>query len=182
MSPPSPRTPGPQSLRIDYLAQGIRLAFYLPDFFVRATSGTHYLVETKGQVDKETAAKARAAVEWCKAASTKQKKWEYVYVPEGVFQRFQGALFSELARMCAPSLHDLINEQKFAEELPLFAGIGILEAKAQEAQGLVDEKMLAALPERLRKAAEESVLPLPFLREEAGRQLRPGVHRPAWRH
>jgi len=148
---------GPQSLRIDYLAQGIRLAFYLPDFFVRATSGTHYLVETKGQVDKETAAKARAAVEWCKAASTKQKKWEYVYVPEGIFQRFQGALFSELARMCAPSLHDLINEQKFAEELPLFAGIGILEGKAQEAKGLVGEKMLAALPERLRKAAEESV-------------------------
>ena len=61
---------GPQSLRIDYLAQGIRLAFYLPDFFVRITSGTHYLVETKGQVDKETAAKARAAVEWCKAAGS----------------------------------------------------------------------------------------------------------------
>ncbi len=159
---------GPQSLRIDYLAQGIRLAFYLPDFFVRATSGTHYLVETKGQVDKETAAKARAAVEWCKAASTKQKKWEYVYVPEGVFQRFQGALFSELARMCAPSLHDLINEQKFAEELPLFAGIGILEAKAQEAQGLVDEKMLAALPERLRKAAEESVSLYRFFEKKPG--------------
>jgi type III restriction enzyme len=159
---------GPQSLRIDYLAQGIRLAFYLPDFFVRTTGGTHYLVETKGQVDKETAAKARAAVEWCKAASTKQKKWEYVYVPEGVFQRFQGALFSELARMCAPSLHDLINEQKFAEELPLFAGIGILESKAQEAQGLVDEKMLAALPERLRKAAEESVSLYRFFEKKPG--------------
>jgi type III restriction enzyme len=159
---------GPQSLRIDYLAQGIRLAFYLPDFFVRATSGTHYLVETKGQVDKETAAKARAAVEWCKAASTKQRKWEYVYVPEGVFQRFQGALFSELARMCVPSLHDLINEQKFAEELPLFAGIGILEAKAQEAQGLVDEKMLAALPERLRKAAEESISLYRFFEKKPG--------------
>src|SRR5207237_1820721 len=117
---------GPQSLRIDYLAQGIRLAFYLPDFFVRTNSG-NYLVETKGQVDKETAAKARAAVEWCKAASTKQVRWEYVYVPEGVFQRFQGAAFSELARMCAPSLHDLLNEQNFREELPLFAGLGLLE-------------------------------------------------------
>lgn len=159
---------GPQSLRIDYLAQGIRLAFYLPDFFVRVNSGTHYLVETKGQVDKETAAKARAAVEWCKAASTKQTKWEYVYVPEGVFQRFQGSLFSELVRMCAPSLNDLLNEQKFREELPLFASMGILESKSPEAQGLVDGKILAALPERLRKAAEESVSLFRFFEKKPG--------------
>ena len=108
---------GPQSLRIDYLAQGIRLAFYSPDFFVRANSGTHYLVETKGQVDKETTAKARAAVEWCKAASTKQKKWEYVYVPEGVFQRFQGAVFSELARITA--INEFRNTKVAHQETPL---------------------------------------------------------------
>ncbi|PWU19439.1 MAG: restriction endonuclease subunit R, partial [Verrucomicrobia bacterium] len=159
---------GPQSLRIDYLAQGIRLAFYQPDFFIRTTGGTHYLVETKGQVDKETAAKARAAVEWCKAASTKQSPWEYVYVPEGVFQRFQGAQFSELARMCVPSLNDLVNEQKFHEELPLFAGMGLLESKAAEGQGLVDEKVLAALPERLRKAAEESISLFRFSEKKPG--------------
>jgi len=159
---------GPQCLRIDYLAQGTRLAFYVPDFFVRATTNTHYLVETKGQVDRETAAKARAAVEWCKAASTKQTRWEYVFVPEGVFQRFQGALFADLARMCAPSLEDLTNEQKFAAELPLFASAGILEAKAPEAQGLVDEKILAALPERLRRAVEESISLYRFFEKKPG--------------
>jgi len=89
-------------------------------------------------------------------------------VPEGVFQRFQGSLFSELARMCAPSLNDLLNEQKFREELPLFAGMGLLESKAPEAQGLVDEKILAALPERFRKAAEESVSLFRFFEKKPG--------------
>jgi type III restriction enzyme len=39
---------GPQSLRIDYLALGGRLAFYTPDFFVRTKDEACYLVETKG--------------------------------------------------------------------------------------------------------------------------------------
>lgn len=97
---------GPQALRIDFLAEGQRLAFYTPDFFVRIAAEC-FLVETKGQVDRYVSAKARAAVEWCKAASTKSTKWSYVYVPEGVYQRFQGTSFAELVRMCAPALHEL---------------------------------------------------------------------------
>jgi len=148
---------GPQCLRIDYLADGVRLAFYTPDFFVRTDSGNYFLVETKGQVDKDVPLKARAAVEWCKVASTKQAKWDYLYVPESVFQRFQGNTIAELSRMCAPSLNDLLNEEKFREEMPLFAGLGLLEGKVSEVQGLVDQKVLDALPERWRKAANESI-------------------------
>src|SRR5260370_25344467 len=46
--------------------------------------------------------------------------------------------------------------------------MGILETKAPEAQGLVDEKILAALPERLRKAAEESVSLFRFFEKKPG--------------
>jgi type III restriction enzyme len=159
---------GPQCLRVDYLADGVRLAFYTPDFFVRVTAGNYFLVETKGQVDKDVPVKARAAVEWCKAASTKQVKWEYLFVPEGVFQRFQGNTVAELARMCGPSLHDLLNEEKFREELPLFAGLGMLEGKAVEAQGIVDQKLLNSLPERLRKAADESISLFGFFEKKQG--------------
>ena len=159
---------GPQCLRVDYLADGVRLAFYTPDFFVRVTAGNYFLVETKGQVDKDVPVKARAAVEWCKAASTKQVKWEYLFVPEGVFQRFQGNTVAELARMCAPSLHDLLNEEKFREELPLFAGLGMLEGKAPEAQSIVDKKLLDALPDRLRKAADESISLFGFFEKKQG--------------
>lgn len=150
---------GPQCLRVDYLSDGMRLAFYTPDFFVRTTAGLCFLVETKGQVDKDVPLKARAAVEWCKAASTKQVKWEYVFVPEGVFQRSQSSSFTELVRTCQPSLNDLLNQEKFSLDLPLFAGAGIetLEPQKAETQKIVDEKLLKALPERLRKAAEEAI-------------------------
>ncbi len=159
---------GPQCLRIDYLSDGMRLAFYTPDFFVRITPGNYYLVETKGQVDKDVPIKARAAVEWCKAASTKLVKWEYVFVPEGVFQRFQGHTIAELVRTCAPSLNDLINEKKFQDEMPLFANQGLLEAKVAETQAIVDDTLLANLPERLRKAADEAISLYRFFEKKQG--------------
>ncbi|HPO13509.1 MAG TPA: hypothetical protein PLI09_08700 [Candidatus Hydrogenedentes bacterium] len=148
---------GPQCLRIDYLSQGARLAFYAPDFLVRLKNGHCYLVETKGQVDKDVPVKAAAAIEWCKAASSKQVRWEYLYVPEGVFQRFSGNTFQELVRMCAPSLVELLNEDRFQEQLPLFAGMGPLEAEIYQAQSIVEPKLLDGLPERLRKAVDESI-------------------------
>jgi type III restriction enzyme len=70
--------------------------------------------------------------------------------------------------MCAPSLHDLLNEEKFREELPLFAGLGMLEGKAPEAQSIVDKKLLDALPERLRKAADESISLFGFFEKKQG--------------
>lgn len=148
---------GPQCLRIDYLSDGARLAFYTPDFLVRVNSGECYLVETKGQVDKDVPVKALAAVEWCKAASTRSAKWQYLFVPETIFQRFAGNTIEELVRMCAPSLHDLTHQERFQAELPLFANLGTFEGKVSDAQGLVDEKILATLPDRLRKAADEAI-------------------------
>jgi type III restriction enzyme len=162
---------GPQCLRVDYLSDGMRLAFYTPDFFVRMEDGNCFLVETKGQVDKDVPLKARAATEWCKAASAKQPvKWSYVFVPEGVFQRFQGSSFSELVRMCSPALNDLLNQEKFTLELPLFAGAGIetLEPQRVETQKIVDEKVLNSLPERFRKAAEEAVSLFQYFEKKEG--------------
>ena len=78
---------GPQALRIDYLSAAMRPALYTPDFFVRTRDGRHYLVETKGQVDRDVPLKARAAIEWCRASSAKDK-WDYLYVPDAVFQRY----------------------------------------------------------------------------------------------
>ncbi len=162
---------GPQALRIDYLADGQRLAFYTPDFFVRTAAG-NFLVETKGQVDRYVVAKAKAAVEWCKSASGKPAKWEYVFVPEGVFQRFQGATFAELARMCAPALRDLLDQQTYVEEMPLFAGVGVatLEAAVAESKTaeIVPVSLVAELPERLKKAVDEAVSLYLFFEKKTG--------------
>ena len=165
---------GPQALRIDYLADGQRLAFYTPDFFVRAGTES-FLVETKGQVDRYVPAKARAAVEWCKAASTKRAKWSYVYVPEGVYQRFQGTSFAELVRMCAPALHDLTMVEAAQETLPLFAAGGTVEEEIESAaaSGLVEEAALQELPERLKKAVEEAVSLFLFFERKTGANYAP---------
>lgn len=162
---------GPQALRIDYLAGGQRLAFYTPDFLVRTAAGC-FVVETKGQVDRDVPAKARAAVEWCKSASTKTAKWEYVFVPEGVFQRFQAAEFAGLARTCAPALADVLDEQGFREEMPLFAAGGltaledtVAEKKAAE---VIEPKLREGLPDRLLKAVDEAAALFVFFQNKPG--------------
>jgi type III restriction enzyme len=102
---------GPQCLRIDYLASGGRLAFYTPDFIIRKTDGNYLLVETKGREDRDVPAKARAAAAWCKSASTRRIKWEYLYVPQGVFAEITGNMIDELTRACTPSLVALLEEE-----------------------------------------------------------------------
>ena len=146
-------------MRVDYLSAGMRPALYTPYFFVRSVAGAHYLVETKGQVDRDVPLKANAAVAWCRAATNASAKWQYLYVPEGVFQRFQGNSIDELFRFCTPSLSDLLNQEKFREELPLFASAGMdtLEAGKEDAQRIVPEELLQVLPGRYRKAADEAI-------------------------
>ena len=147
------------------------MAFYTPDFFVR-NGTTVFLVETKGQVDREVPAKAKAAVEWCKSATTKATKWEYVYVPEGVFQRFQGSAFAEMARTCAPSLKDLLNQQAYHAELPLFAvaGVEALESRVSETKAaeIIPQALVAELPERLRKAVDRRFHSTCFFKRNLG--------------
>jgi type III restriction enzyme len=123
---------GPQSLRIDYLAAGSRLAFYTPDFFVRSKEGCHYLVETKGREDKDVPRKGKAAVAWCEAASTKESHWEYIYVPQGVFERLTGDTISALTRTCQPALQVLIESDDTSAQMPLFAAAAQAEAEQLE--------------------------------------------------
>jgi len=103
---------GPQKLMIDYLKPDAQRALYVPDFFVRTASGDHYLVELKGRQDELVPLKASAAVEWCKTASEKKKRWHYLYVPFHVFQEGVAATIEELARACAHALKALLEEWK----------------------------------------------------------------------
>ena len=63
-------------------------------------------------------AKARAAIAWCQSASTKTCKWDYLYIPQGVFDQFHGNAIDELARTCAPALQALVREEAAAPMLP----------------------------------------------------------------
>ncbi len=109
---------GPQKLMIDYLKPDGRRALYVPDFFVRTQDGTHYLVELKGRQDELVPLKAAAAVEWCKSASGRKVKWQYLYVPYHLFSQNAVNRMDELARACAPSLKMLLDELR-SKQLPL---------------------------------------------------------------
>jgi type III restriction enzyme len=104
---------GPQALRVDALSpEGIR-TLYTPDFVVRRDSGDYFVAETKGTGfarDPAVAAKAKAAQEWCKAASTKACGWEYLYVPQKQFEAFTGDTVAELAAACKPALAKLVKD------------------------------------------------------------------------
>lgn len=164
---------GPQCLRIDYLAAGGRLAFYTADFFVRTKEGRCYLVETKGREDKDVPRKARAAIAWCQAASASGAPWEYLYVPQGVFERLTGESVAELARMCAPALQDLIREEETQAEAPLFAWAAAQEEKPPEAKGIVDDATLTALQSRYRKAVEQAIMLYRFMENKEGMNFAP---------
>ncbi len=147
---------GPQALRIDYLNAEGRRATYTPDFLIRKTDGQYLLSETKGRADRDVAAKARAAVEWCKAASSKKVKWEYLYVPEKVFEQVRGNSVEELARACAPALVQLLKDAA-TPQLALNFEAGSEERLAEQTQEFIDAKVLASLPSRYRKAIEHAV-------------------------
>jgi len=163
---------GPQAIRIDYLNSQGRRAVYTPDFFIRKTDGACFLVETKGRADKDVPAKARAAVEWCKAASTKKASWNYLYVPQAVFEQVRGNSIDELARACAPSLADLIREAE-SPQLTLDFEKPDEQRVADQLKAFVTEERLAKLPPRSRTAIEHAVMLYHFHEQKAGTSFAP---------
>lgn len=153
---------GPQALRIDYLANGNRLAFYTPDFFVRKKEGSYLLVETKGRVDLDVPAKARAAVEWCKSASASGVKWSYCYIPETIFLQFTGNSLSLLESACTPELKNLIQEAGSEQPALPFYQISN-EQKEETRDQFIQPQEYALLPDRYQRSIDEAVTLFSFL-------------------
>jgi type III restriction enzyme len=164
---------GPQALRIDYLAAGSRLAFYTPDFFVRSRSGDCFLVETKGREDKDVPAKVRAAVAWCKAASSKLLKWSYVYVPQGVYERSSCSELKELVALCKPALQELLTEEAVLQPS--------LFAKQQESSELRIEEFVAisefeSLPPTIQQSVRHALTLFRFTEQKEGLPFSPAFN------
>lgn len=156
---------GPQALRIDYLNLEGRRATYTPDFHIRKSDGHCLLAETKGRADRDVGAKARAAVEWCKAASSKKVKWEYVYVPEAVFEQLRTNSVEALARACAPALKRIL-EETATPQLTLDLEATGEQRLAEQVQEFVAPDVLKSLPSRYRKAIEHAVALFHFHKEK----------------
>ncbi len=159
---------GPQALRIDFSTPNGQLALYTPDFLTRLADGSHLLIETKGRVDRDVPAKARAAAAWCKAAG--KTKWRYLYVPQETFETFSGNTVELLARTCEPSLRDLLDEA-VAPQLTLPFG----EARpGDERLGeFIADADFAALPPAHQKMVRQAVSLFRFLENKSGQSLAP---------
>jgi type III restriction enzyme len=84
---------------IEYLSTTGALRYYYPDFVVRLDDDTHVIVETKGLEDPEVARKDRRAERWCEDASTLTgDRWEYLKVPQKVFDASTASSFEQLMR------------------------------------------------------------------------------------
>ena len=159
---------GPQALRIDFSTPNGQLALYTPDFLARLADGTHLLIETKGRVDRDVPAKARAAAAWCKAAG--KAKWRYLYVPQETFETFSGNSAELLARTCEPSLRDLLDEA-VAPQLTLPFG----EARPGDERlaEFIADADFAALPPAHQKMVRQAVSLFRFLENKSGQSLAP---------
>lgn len=156
---------GPQALRIDYEGSNNRHAYYTPDFFVRLNSGKYFLVETKGAVEKETAKKAKAAIAWCASASKKGEKWEYLYVPEAIFQRFNENSMESLAKACAPELKNLVIEAETQQ--PSFAFYEVSEEeKLNQRVRFIKDDTFELLPEYYQEMINEATNLFAFLEQK----------------
>jgi type III restriction enzyme len=149
---------GPQKLMLDYLKPDGPRAFYVPDFFVRAASGDHYLVELKGRQDELVPLKASAAVEWCKTASSKEARWHYLYVPYHLFQQGAATTIAELARACEPGLEALLQEWE-TQQLALPLEEATAESQAEERfRRVLDKAGIEQPPQEMADIMRQAVL------------------------
>ncbi len=156
---------GPQKIAIDYKAANGRPALYVPDFLVRDDAGKHYLAETKGQQDANVPLKASAAVAWCKAASKRGQKWDYLFVPQAVFEESADENMAELARACIPSLKHVLDKLKTEQmELPLEATPE--EIKEERLEKALESAGGADLPEDVRLYVTQAVNQLAYDRKK----------------
>lgn len=164
------RNAGPQKLLIDYMAHNGRPALYVPDFFVRATNEARYLIEMKGQEDSAVPYKARAAVEWCAAASTKEHPWQYLFVPMAVFEANNDFSIETLARACAPSLSRLLDVARTTQlELPFEQTPE--EVMAERTEEALDSAGVPELPDALRAYVTQAVNHLAYDRQKRAPQF-----------
>ena len=89
------------------------------------------------------------------------------------FSRLDTPSRSTFGSACGPALVDLLAEEEDREAMPLFAGVELAEQPPVHAAGLIDEKVLAALPPRFRKAADEAITLFRFFENKATMSFAP---------
>jgi type III restriction enzyme len=75
---------GGVNFSIEYQKENGNIASFFPDFFIKTSPTTFYILETKGREDLDDLRKIQRLATWCKDINTAQK--EYTYTPVYVRQ------------------------------------------------------------------------------------------------
>ncbi|NDP41680.1 MAG: DEAD/DEAH box helicase family protein [Aromatoleum sp.] len=87
--------------KLDYVRADGDLSNYVPDFLVRTTDGTVWVVETKGRVELDLPAKMARLAQWCDDATQASltdggPSYRFVYVDQAGFEKAQPRTFVSL--------------------------------------------------------------------------------------
>lgn len=90
--------------RLDYVKADGDLSTYTPDFIVRDTSGTVWIIETKGREELDIPQKLKRLKQWCEDATAAEKeegglgiRYDFLYVDEDGFRKHQPKTLADLA-------------------------------------------------------------------------------------
>jgi type III restriction enzyme len=85
---------------IEYTDTGMNLKSYYPDFVAVDDSGTHWLLEAKGQENTDVLRKDRAATLWAdNATALTGTAWRYIKVPQKDYEALRPSRLADLAAL-----------------------------------------------------------------------------------
>jgi type III restriction enzyme len=91
------KLPEKSGFAIEYPDSLSNIRHYHPDFVVRLTDGSHWIVETKGREDIEVLRKDEAARRWCENATQLAGiQWRYLKVAQKDYEALRPVNFQEL--------------------------------------------------------------------------------------
>lgn len=84
------------NFKIEYQAEDGNIREYFPDFFVKTSDTSIFIVETKGREDLDDLRKVRRLGQWCKDVNAQQSEREYttIYIKQEDWDKHQSSLKS----------------------------------------------------------------------------------------
>lgn len=75
---------GKVNFKIEYQAEDGNIREYFPDFFVKTSATSIFIVETKGREDLDDIRKIKRLVQWCKDVNAGQSEKQYtpIYIKQ----------------------------------------------------------------------------------------------------
>lgn len=85
---------------LDYVDAEGNISNYYPDFIVKTNDNKVFIVETKGNEDKDVPLKINRLKEWCQDINNNQKKYlfDFLFIDEENFDKYKTESFDELER------------------------------------------------------------------------------------